>query len=210
MKDLNENLKVNSGLRDDAWEKDFLRAFVNSTLYLTDENVQIGPDGWPYLFITEDGTQKHVSKDTAINLIQWAYEHGVGLVLNGSKERPDYIFHFGLIWNFIHNKFFIKDQIVQTPPNAPIYVAEVSEDILPQHAIHFIKDYIKSAGIEEPRGALISRDKLNYEFALSLESLGNPPKQEHEGIARGIGWFLPNHMPVVLVYEEKLQKLFRI
>ncbi len=112
-----------------------------------------------------------------------------------------------MIWNFVHNKYFINDVYTETPPNAPIYVAEVSEDIIPSHAMKFIKDYIESAGIEKPRGGLISRDKINYDFALSIESLGSPPKSEHEGIAKGIGWFLPNHLPVVLVYEAKLQKL---
>lgn len=201
-------IQINSGLRDEAWESDFLRTFVTSDLYLIGDNVQMGPDGWPYLYLTEDNSQKHVSEDKASNLIQWAYEHGVGLVLNGHKERPDYVFHYGLIWNFIHNKFFTNSIVAETPPNAPIYISKVSEDILPQHAMNFVKDYIKSAGIDQPRGALISRDKINYDFALAIESLGNPPKSEHEGIAKGIGWFMPHHIPVVLIYEDKLQKLY--
>ncbi len=208
MKTLSDYLAINSGLRDNSWESDFFRTFVASKVFVINESVQMGPDGWPYIYITDDIKTKHVSEDSTLNVIQWAYEHGVGLALNPNKERPDYIFHFGLIWNFVHNKYFIKNDVVQTPPNAPIYVAQVSEDIVPQHALAFIKDYIKSAGIEKPRGALISRDKINYDFALSLESLGHPPKSEHDGIARGIGWFLPNHLPVVLIFEEKLQKLF--
>lgn len=208
MKTLSDYLAVNSGLRDQTWESDFFRSLVKSKIFILDDSVQIGPDGWPYMFITDDGKAKHASEDTALNVIQWAYENGVGLALNPNKEKPDYVFHYGMIWNFVHNKFFVNDTVVETPPNAPIYVAQVSEDIVPQQAVNFIKDYIKSAGIDEPRAALISRDKINYDFALSLESLGNPPKEEHEGIARGIGWFLPNHLPVVLIFEDKLQKLF--
>lgn len=208
MKTLSDYLAVNSGLRDNTWESDFFRSLIASKIFVIDDTVQMGPDGWPYIFITDDKSVSHISEDTALNVIQWAYENGVGLALNPAKERPDYIFHYGMIWNFVHNKFFIKDEVVETPPNAPIYVAQVSEDIVPMQALGFIKDYIKSAGIDAPRGALISRDKLNYDFALSIESLGNPPKEEHEGIARGVGWFLPNHLPVVLIFEDKLQKLF--
>lgn len=210
MQSLSEYLVVNSGLRDEQWEQDFLKVFVFTKVYVVEESVQIGPDGWPYLYLTDDKNKAHKSEDTVNNLIQWAYENGVGLVLNADKERPDYVFHYGMIWNFVHNKYFVKDEIVNTPPNAPIYIAQVSEDLVPKHALNFIKDYIKSAGIDDPRCALISRDKLNYDFAVSIESIGNPPKKEHEGIARGIGWFLPNHLPVALVYEDKLQRLFEI
>lgn len=208
MKTLAEHLEVNSGLRDDLWEQELFRLLPQSSIYIIKDSVQMGPDGWPYLYLSTDKTKEHVAEDHAAHLIQWAYENAVGLVLNPDKERPDYIFHYGLLWNFVHNKFFIKDFVSEFPENAPIYISQVSEDIIPQHALNFIKEYIKSAGIDKPRGALISRDKINYEFALSLESLGNPPKEEHEGIARGIGWFLPNHIPVLLIFEEKLQKLF--
>lgn len=208
MKTLAEHLEVNSGLRDDIWEQDLFRLFSQSSVYVVKDSVQIGPDGWPYLYLSTDYTKEHSGEDHAAHLIQWAYENAVGLALNPDKERPDYIFHYGMIWNFAHNKVFIKDFIDEAPENAPIYISQVSEDIIPQHALNFIKEYIKSAGIDKPRGALISRDKINYDFALSIESLGNPPQKEHEGIARGIGWFLPNHIPVVLVFEEKLQKLF--
>lgn len=207
MKTLAQHLEVNSGLRDDRWENELFNLLLDSNLYIVKDSVQMGPDGWPYLYVSTDGFQPNVGEDHAAHLIQWAYENAVGLALNPDKERPDYIFHYGLIWNYAHNKFFVKN-FNEAPADAPIYVAQVSEDIIPQHAMNFIKDYIKSAGIDSPRGALISRDKLNYEFALSLESLGNPPQEEHEGIARGIGWFMPNHIPVLLVYEEKLQPLF--
>ncbi len=210
MKSINEILSLNSGLRDDHWEEEFLNSFPESKLYLLDENIQIGPDGWPYLFLTNDSSVNPKTEDKASNLVQWAYEQGVGLVINPNKEKPDYVFHYGMIWNYIHNKTTVKYGVTDLPPNSPIYVSKLSEDIVPSHALHFIKDYIKSAGIDSPRCALISRDKLNYDFAVSIESLGHPPKREHEGIAKGIGWFLPNHIPVVLIYEEKLQPLFEI
>jgi hypothetical protein len=210
MKTLTDYLNVNSGLRNAQWENDFLRSFVSSNVYIEDDSVQIGPDGWPYLYLTDSKEQKHVSEDKSLNLLQWAYDHGVGLVLNASKERPDYVFNFGMIWNFIHNKTFLTETFENNKSNAPIYVAKVSGDIIPQKPLEFIKDYIKSAGVEAPRCALITRDKVNYDFAVGLESIGNPPKSEHEGIAKGLSWFLPHHIPVVLIYEDKLQKLFEI
>lgn len=208
MKSLSEYLNTNSGLRDNQWEEDLLKVFIYSKVYIVDDAIQIGPDGWPYLYLTDDKSKTHVSEDSAVHILQWAYENGVGLVINADKERPDYVFHYGMIWNFVHNQFFVKNVSLEFDKNASIYVAQISEDIIPKHALDFIKEYIKSAGIDEPRGALISRDKLQYDFALSIESLGNPPKEEHEGIARGIGWFLPNHIPATLIYEDKFQKLY--
>ena len=49
---------------------------------------------------------------------------------------------------------------------------------------------------------IFSFDKKQYEFGISLESLGNPPETEHAGIAEAISWFLPPHYSIVLISEK--------
>ena len=210
MEKLSHALSVNAGLRDFHWEDKFLKAFVDSCVFLVEDSVQIGPDGWPYLYLCTEAQQPHKSEDRVSSIISWAYENGVGLVLNTHKEKPDYIFHYGMIWNFIHQGEFVNYAQPAFKKDAEIYLSPVSQDLVPSKVISFIKDYIRSAGVEGLRCALITRDKIHYEFAVSIESLGNPLESEHKGIAQGLSWFLPINMPVVLIYEKLLQPLFEI
>lgn len=207
---LNKILQTNTGKRNQDWEQSFLNSFVTSELYLIEENVKIGPDGWPYLYITTDKDQKFEAKDQAQKIIDWAFESGVGIVVNPQKEKPDYIFNYGMIWSFIHRGEFINYSQAVVEENAPIYIAKITDDIIPHKVMHFLKDYIATAGIKDPRFALITRDKINFELALSIESLGSPPPSEHEGIAKAFSWFLPINMPIVLIYEDKLQRLYEV
>lgn len=210
MQNLSNALSTNSELRNLNWEQEFLKTFVNSHIFLVEESVQIGPDGWPYLYLCTDIKQSYKSEDQVPSVISWAYENGVGLVLNTHKEKPDYVFSYGMIWSFVHRGEFVNYTQPVFKENAEIYLSPVSQDLIPLKVLSFIKNYIQSAEVKRPRCALMTRDKIHYEFAVSIESVGNPPQSEHQGIAQGISWFLPMDMPVVLIYERLLQTLFEI
>ena len=51
---------------------------------------------------------------------------------------------------------------------------------------------------------MISQDNIHFDLCFSLESLGNPPDNEHEGIAEALSWFLPTHYSIVLISEKSL------
>lgn len=206
-KSLHELTLVKGSGRTQAWEQQFLKSFETAEIVITSEDVQMGPDGWPYLFASTN-TEAQGFKDKALNVVQWAYQHGVGIVINPDKEKPDFVFNFGMVWSYMHRGEFVKLFDENYPEDAQVYIAKITDDMIPSHVQHILKDYIASAGVETPRAALITRDKLNYEIAFAIESLNNPPAHEHLGIAKGIGWFMPTDMPVVLLYEEKFQKLF--
>jgi hypothetical protein len=61
-----------------------------------------------------------------------------------------------------------------------------------------------------PRILVMSTDRKHYDLAFSLESLGNPPTKEHQGIAEAITWFLPPHYSVVLVSEKDLPEFIAL
>lgn len=209
MTNLNDltNSKLNA--RNQDWESQFLKTFVEREceVVVMSEDVQMGPDGWPYLYVNTD--LKHEGfKDKALNVVQWAYDHAVGLVINPQKEKPDYVFNFGMIWSYVHRGAFVNFFDDSYQDETPVYIAKVTDDIIPNHAQHIIKEYIASAGVQSPRAALITRDKVHYELAFAIESLNNPPSNEHQGIAKGLSWFLPTDIPVVLLYEKKFQELY--
>jgi hypothetical protein len=45
-------------------------------------------------------------------------------------------------------------------------------------------------------------DRTKFDLAFSLDSLGNPTADEHNGLAEAIAWFLPAHYSIALVSEK--------
>lgn len=203
---LQDVLKVPDSQRDEKWQNEFFQAFSESNIKLLSPEPQNGPDGWPYL-LCETGPD---AKEPSQKVIQWLADKGIGLVVNPGKDYPDYIFSYGMLWHFTKTGLFYREV---PPPKEGFYEfdpAEIqhagtpSEDYLPKQARSILKDFFRDQGVLRPKVLLVSMDKVQYDLAISLESLGNPPEAEHQGIAEAISWFLPPHYSLLLVSEEGL------
>lgn len=201
-----ELVNVPDEQRDHQWEIDFFMAVTQSNLKLLHEAPQKGPDGWPYL-LAETSAE---ATESANKIIQWLALKGVGLVINPMKPYPDYVFTYGMLWHFKETGLFYR-----TAEEAPVGTLEISEGqklhagppaphYLPQYVRNILKEFFRDQGVHRPRILVMSMDRKHYDLAFSLESLGNPPAKEHQGIAEAISWFLPPHYSVVLVSEKGL------
>lgn len=192
--------------RDHQWEIDFFMALSNGNIKLIHEAPQKGPDGWPYMLaeISED------SNEPAQKLIQWAASKGVGLVINPLKSYPDYVFTYGMLWSFRETGLFYQNADSQVSGTLEINKGEQlhagppSPQYLPQYVRNILKEFFRDQGVVMPKILVMSADRKHYDLAISLESLGNPPEKEHQGIAEAISWFLPPHYSIVLVSEKGL------
>lgn len=108
--DLNSLAQIPDNQRDDRWEVQFLQALSQGNLKLVTENPIQGPDGWPYL-LAETGDD---ATEPAQKILAWLSTRGMGLVVNPTKEYPDYVFSYGMIWSFRETGFFYKE--VQNSP----------------------------------------------------------------------------------------------
>lgn len=204
MKTLNELLQVNDDDRSRQWENEFLKAFTESKIKILIDEPQTGPDGWPYMLVETGG------EEPAQNLLAWLGEKGIGLVVNPYRTTyPDYIFSWGMIWHFRETGLFFRNlepkEIGETEFDASkIHTGAPHPQYLPDHVRKILRHFLKDQGVEKAKVLMISTDKLNYDLAVSLESIGNPPEQEHAGIAEALAWFLPPHYSIVLVSEKGL------
>ena len=200
---LQELVNVPDEARDHQWETDFFRAITQGNLKLVHEAPQKGPDGWPYLLgeVTSDATEP------ANKIMQWLALKGVGLVINPRKDYPDYVFTYGMLWHFKETGLFYR-----TADEAPVGTVELSKgqglhagpptpSYLPQYVRNILKQFFLDQNVLRPRILVMSTDRKNYDLAFSLESLGNPPTKEHQGVLEAISWFLPPHYSIVLVSE---------
>lgn len=215
-KEILELLSVPHKDRDLDWENNFLKKFPEIKISILSEVPQVGPDQFPYMFveIKEDSTEP------AMNLLKWISGNGVGLAINPTKSYPDFVFTYGMIWNF-----FSSGQFLENPNSSHVhgpncnhthhqeneqtiasgvefYVGAPSESYLPTPIRSILKEFLKQQGVMAPKIIMISPDKVNFDLCFSVESFGSPKTEEHEGILQALSWFLPAHYSLAFVSEQ--------
>lgn len=213
MTTLSTHLQTAEENRDQAWDEKFFKLFSESNLQILADDPQQGPDGWPYLIceITENPESENEKTDSAQKILHWLSTRGIGLVINPRRlPYPDYVFSYGMIWSFRETGYFIKynslkpDKQLVIDPDNNIKVGPPSAEYLPPYVRSIIKDFFRDQTIFDARILMISTDGQNYDLCFSLESLGQPPESEHEGILEAISWFLPPHYTIAVVSENGL------
>ncbi|WP_413582896.1 hypothetical protein [Bdellovibrio sp. HCB288] len=205
---LNEIVKVPDEQRDHQWEIDFFMAITSGSVKLMLDAPQQGPDGWPYM-LTETSMD---ASEPANKIMQWAALKGVGLAVNPQKNYPDYVFTYGMLWHFKETGLFYRTAdeapvgTLELQQGQALHAGDASPQYLPQYVRTIIKEFFRDQAVLRPRILVMSQDRKNYDLAFSLESLGNPPEKEHQGIAEALSWFLPPHYSIVLVSEMGLPK----
>lgn len=193
-------------VRDKEWEQAFFQALYEGRVAVEDDSTSAGPDGWPYLFVrTMGGAKEPVSR-----VADWLSTRGIGLVINGHKEAPDYVFTYGMIWNFKERGEFIteapevKPGRIEFEKGKEVIAGPPSQEYLPSYVRGILKQFFADQGIKEMKAVVMSGDGKHYDLIFSLESLGKPPQTEHRGIAEAISWFLPAHYSIVIASEQGL------
>lgn len=204
--DLGQLLRQPDSARDGEWEQAFFYAFLDGKVALLSDEPKIGPDGWPYLFV-DTGPK---ASEPVLKMLDWLSTRGIGIVVNAHKDTPDYVFPYGMIWNWKERGTFItpasdvKTGTVELKAGQKILAGPPSMEFLPAYARKVLKQFLNDQGVTEPRVLMISHDSKNYDLCFSLESLGSPPAHEHRGIAESLAWFLPIHYSVMIVSEKGL------
>lgn len=205
--ELNHLVTVPEDQRDQSWENQFFQKLTDGSVKVLTPDPQQGPDGWPYLLAqTDDGASESVQK-----LLHWCATKGVGLVINPTKEYPDFVFSYGMIWHFRQTGYFylpqadLKNGVLELSRGEQFVSGTPSESYLPNYVRQILREFFRDQGLLKPRILMVSQDKgLHFDFCFSLESLGNPPEKEHQGILEALSWFLPPHYSLMLISEKGL------
>lgn len=191
--------------RDIQWESDFLKVLPETLVTVMNPEPLTGPDSWPYIHVRLESA----SKEPAIRVLDWLSQKGIGMLVDhsDSQEYPDAILTWGMVWQLIKkgqielepkhdlesHVSFSWDQIVRS--------GEPNEDYLPKLVRQVLREFFAEQEILTPRILVYTLDGESFEIAFSIESLGNPPESEHQGILEALAWFLPPHYQISLVSE---------
>ena len=205
-----ELLELPEDKRDTQWELEFFDQFPKEKVELVFSDPKQGPDSWPYLFVNSSAE----ATEPVGNILRWLSEKGVGLALNPQKEMPDYILPYGMIWFYRETGNFLSDHVqfrgnkFMLEEGKKYYTGEPSLAYIPEYVRKIVREFLQQQGVLTPKVCMLSEDQQYWDLCFSLNSLGNPPQKEHEGIAEALGWFFPPHYSIVLVKEEELGDFF--
>lgn len=200
--------------RDDAWESSFLTLFPQLKVQLEGDQAKQGPDGFPYLFVSteEQGTEP------VVQVVRWLADKGIGLVVNAHKMIPDYVFPYGMIWNFVETGRFLNPPSFGQAAGEVVYgekkkvlTGPPSEKYLPPYVRKTVAEFLRAQGIVDPRVLVVTtEDFKNVDLVLSDSCLKNISKAEHQKFAEMLAWFLPLHYTLVIGTEAGLPDFYSL
>jgi hypothetical protein len=207
--DLDWLLQQPDRARDQAWETAVLDCLINTKVQLQDVEPREGPDGWPYLFVRTGGN----GTEPFSKIIQWLATRGIGLVVNGHKMLPDYVFTYGMLWNFFETGRFTAPELISAPAGEVRLVMDdrtvmgaPTEKYLPTYVRSLLRDFLKQQGFDQPRILVVSLapDYKVTDLVFSTESLEGLEGKDQQTMAEALAWFLPTHYSLVFASEMKL------
>jgi hypothetical protein len=202
-------IQLPESLRDDAWEARFLDGILTTKVVVEAEDPKPGPDGWPYLHLRTGGE----GQEPFHRIVKWASGRGIGLVVNAHKMVPDYVFTYGMLWNFIETGRFVlpvkpvaATEEVVLQPEQELMAGAPTEKFLPGYVRSVLREFLTAQGFSRPRILVLSssRDFTQTDLMFSLESLNDLAASARPVLAEALSWFLPVHYRLVLGSEQNL------
>ena len=198
-------------LRDETWEKHFLDGIIPRRVEVDSPDPKPGPDGWPYLRVragaTEGGEPFH-------RIVTWLAGRGIGLVVNAHKMMPDYVFTYGMIWNYVETGLFVAP--AAAAPKGPVELGgtgvlfgEPTPKYFPAYARGVLREFLNAQGFADPHVLVVTTaDFTQTDLIFVTETLNNIPTAQHATMAEVLHWFLPQHYNIVLAPREGLPTTF--
>jgi hypothetical protein len=200
--------------RDERWEAEFLDGILTRKVQMEGDEAKEGPDGWPYFFVRTELDQPDQG-EPFVEIVKWLSTRGIGLAVNAHKMLPDYIFPYGMLWNYVETGRFVLPQ----PPsregevvfdeNQKVLFGPPSEKYLPLYVRSVLREFLLAQGFTGTKILVATTaDYKNVDLVISLDSLGDLPKSQHKTFADMMAWFLPLHYTLMLGPEEGLPKFY--
>ena len=189
--------------RDDRWEAHFLDGLIPRKVDLDGAEPGPGPDGWPYLRIRAGAAE---GAEPFHRVVRWLAGRGIGLVVNAHKMMPDYVFTYGMIWNFVETGRFVRPDVPAAwPTDAKLIAGQPTPKFLPPYVRGVLREFLNEQGFPNPRVAVVTTgDYAVADLVFAIESLNDLPEKARSTLAEALSWFLPTHYGLRFMPEAEI------
>ncbi len=205
--DFRQLIQLPESKRDEAWEKRFLQTFAQEKVGIVDDGRPVnGPDGLPYLRVKTEG-EEPVEK-----VARWLAGRGIGMVVNAHKMIPDYVFTYGMLWNFAETGSFLHPQPTPARADEELIVPEgamigaPSDSYLPPYVRSVLREFLAAQGIHDPQVVVITdKTYTQTDLVFNQQALGDLTPQDQGSLAQILSWFVPMHYNLAFAPEGSLR-----
>jgi len=213
---LAELIAVPPDERDDAWANNFLAAAPNASLTSFEEQIQVGPDGFPYfqLALPDAGAFTPFS---IVHVLKDCVDNGVGAVIHTSTKRdenPAWVFTLGDLVSYSLFQDFSGDPKVyndQEPPpdesvDQSLLRAVPSEEYFPSGARDAMGRFMRGPfQVPEPKIGLVSGPSLRPTESLMVNLRASDydgDREKLDAAMRYLTWFVPKTYSIMALPDD--------
>lgn len=217
-------LSVPLAERNEAWKIKFYQVVDTASLSLPDENVFVGPDGFPYLLlnIPEPGNQYH--SYSLRTVLGHCLENGLGLVIaRGDMSKPEWVFPFGMLWCFkefgqleVPAEEKIRGELLDETPagrlskevvqeSRQVMVGQPSQEYLPEYVRVSLRNFFaQRLNMPEIQAFLLldpaAEPPQSIVFSVFPDQFAN--ENEYGAVLSMLRWYLPTHYGLAGIGRE--------
>lgn len=207
--------------RDEQWRDTFLGAIAGANLKLTEQEILLGKDGFPYLQLETVQSDEQFKAFVIHQELPTILQQGLGIVINADQERADWVFSYGDIVNLeLNDEFYTDGSLFSTQQSdlslqvdEKVLIGQPSDTILPKYLRAQLREFLHHFGLRSPKVMLIAR---NYEdeahvcqdLVFNFTPADFPHQNTFDEVMRTIAWFLPRHYSFFCVDEKTIDNGF--
>lgn len=207
LRGLDELFKTQLNERNKSWVIEFNNSVKNYRFEERNPNIFEDKTGMHYLNLTINNQNGNLIG----KFIDKCIEKGIGISINGSEDKFDWLFTNGELLDYYLNKEFYSNKITEPFAgkvidkylhNKQVTIGQPSEKFFPKEARLQIKNILYSFGLENIKIALIwwrESDRLTLAFEILPEMFENATDDSLQTLLRFIGWYLPNHYDIIFI-----------
>jgi len=219
---INELMQVPFDNRDEQWVNRFLQAIASANLKPASQEVALGRDGYPYLFLETVVPNENFRAFVIDKQLPMILQEGFGIVINAHNPRPDWVFSYGDIVNLELNDEFYTDNSIFSghqkknetlESDEKVLIGQPSEAIFPKYLRKQIRDFLIQSGVKNPKIMLMARgyedeERASQDLVFNFIPDQFADKDTFNEIMRTIAWFLPRHYSFLCIDEMSIENGF--
>lgn len=217
-------LQIPAAQRNLDWVRKLFSAIPDASLRSSKPEIMTGPDGFNYFVLALPDPDQPFEPYCLNYILPRCLEEGIGIVLNPTADKADFVWTFGHLWSFQNLGLFDRNLIAPSPPptaagtepseqkERKVKITPPTDDSVPPFARKALAQFLKTR-VGHPAPALLlmqdeeAKPTENFVFNIFQENFEKP---EHFNMTlQGLRWFLPPHFGLAAVPQgSEVSKYF--